>query len=147
MGIEQFIKSIGNNNLHKVKQVIQNSKYMIEESFEGHTPLWFAVKYKNIEIVKTLLYAGANVNAKSKPWGDYPGGSTALMVASYIGNMETIIVLLNAGADVNATEISGTTALRYAYLSDNRDVMELLKNHGAIDPQVDALLNVGVYIK
>jgi ankyrin repeat protein len=69
------------------------------------TALMFATQSGSLEIVKLLLAAGADVNAKESHH------MTALMWAAERGHIEIVQALLAAGADVHATNIDGYTAL------------------------------------
>ena len=77
------------------------------------------------EKVKTLLEAGANVNAKN----NY--GVTALMSAVGKGQTETVQALLDAGADVNDKTEMGVTVLMVAVMNGHTEIAELLKQAGA----------------
>lgn len=41
--------------------------------------------------------------------------------------------LIAEGADIDTKSNSGETALKLAELSDHKDIIELLKNHGAVE--------------
>ena len=60
------------------------------------------------EIVKALVKAGADVNAKES------AGWTALHYAGLCGSKDIVQALVIAGADVNATNNDGLTALQLA---------------------------------
>ena|ERR1051325_4264832 len=60
----------------------------------GRTPLMAAVEAGNIESVKLLLDAGADVNAR-----DQEHGNTAIRAAAFAGSPELVKLLLAAGAD------------------------------------------------
>jgi ankyrin repeat protein len=77
------------------------------------------------EVVKTLLDADADVNAKDK------SGVTALMVAACAGHTEMVETLLDAGADVNAKGEVGFTALMFAAQEGHTEIVEILKQAGA----------------
>jgi len=62
----------------------------------------------NVEEVKRLLAAGADVNAMTKD------GMTALMLASKNGHSEVVKLLLAAKANVNAKSPNGGNALGWA---------------------------------
>ncbi len=74
-----------------------------------------------VEVVRLLLAAGADVNARDK------AGNTALILCH--SNPEQSLLLLEAGADPNARNHQGTTALSNTY---NDDLKRLLIKHGAV---------------
>ena len=93
-----------------------------------------AAYQKNITLVKDLLDAGADVNAKDEE------GYTALMMAAKNGEHERkklieqykiVQLLVDKGADVNAKQKDGHTALKYATRNDLAQVIKILKQHGA----------------
>lgn len=68
-----------------------------------------AWRNNNPEVVKTLINAGSDINAKDK-YGD-----TALIRAVLFNrNSEVVKTLINAGADINAKNNEGKTALDFA---------------------------------
>ena len=91
-----------------------------------------AARTANVEKVKALIAAGADVNAKDKD------GEKALMRAESIqaawareGCIEVVKVLLAAGADINAKNNDGETALMFLGKScgyrSRTDIIQLLK--------------------
>ena len=62
----------------------------------------------NVKVVKALIDAGADVNAKDKD------GKTPLMKAILLSNVDVVKTLIDAGADVNAKDKDGKTALEMA---------------------------------
>lgn len=96
----------------------------INEKVSGKTTLMIASDRGYLDIVKTLLAKGAEVNAKSDD------AKTALMAAAYNGHAEVIKVLLNAGADVNARNKWGTTALTLAMNGGHPEVVPILEKAG-----------------
>ena len=79
-------------------------------------------KSKNMAMVKLLIEAGANVNAKD----GY--GRTALIYAVRKDSVDMAKLLIEAGADVNVKDGYGKTALDYTYDSG---LKELLRAAGA----------------
>jgi ankyrin repeat protein len=73
------------------------------------TPLMYASLGGNLEIVKELIRAGANVNSVTDC-----DNTTPLKIASIIGNLDIVKYLIRNGANVNARDKSGRTALMLA---------------------------------
>jgi serine/threonine-protein phosphatase 6 regulatory ankyrin repeat subunit B len=90
------------------------SGYLDDASDEGIPPLIAAASEGHVEIVKLLVAAKVDVNAKDKD------GTTALMAASARGHVDAVIQLLEAGASVNEQNNDGHTALMFAYNGKNQ---------------------------
>ena len=85
----------------------------------GFTPLFFAVREGHIEVTRTLLKAGANVNEALQRRGTrvrravteaVVNGTSPLLMAVHNGHFELAVALLDAGADPN-DQRTGFTAL------------------------------------
>jgi Ankyrin repeats (3 copies)/Domain of unknown function (DUF3471) len=85
-----------------------------------------AARKSNVEVVKTLLAKGADVNAKS------PYGQTPLFFACDRGNIEIVKMLLDKGADLNVKDtFYNSTALTWAAQNKRVEVVKLLLDKGA----------------
>jgi len=84
-----------------------------------------AVSEGDIELVKSLLAKGADVNGRGRR------GLTILHIAASHGHKVLVELLITKGADVNATGPGGGTALHGASRFGHRDVVELLMTKGA----------------
>ena len=84
----------------------------------------------NIEVVKLLISAGANVNHGNDEY-------STLMVATEYHNIETVRLLISAGANVNYRNKYGSSALfeallsQYGVSSESIEISELLIDNGA----------------
>ena len=107
----------------------------------GLTLLSAAAESGQTNLVKHLLAAGADVNAKSAV--DLFGKiRTPLMAAAEGGWAEIVPGLLQAGADVNAS-VEGRTALDFAMENQYTDVVNLLRAAGASlssSPNLDGII-------
>jgi ankyrin repeat protein len=93
---------------------------------EGRTPLHLAaLKDKNGTVIRRMINAGADVNAKDKY------GWTPLSCASRNGHLDVVIALMGAGADLNAKTNDGWTLLHFASYSGHMDIVTALINIGA----------------
>jgi ankyrin repeat protein len=133
-----------------------------KENKEDQTALMWAVAEGHDEIVKLLVAAGADVNARSKAipaakphiiefsldlsvWGsNYPttirwpeisGAFTALHFAAQKGNLESARILLDAGVDINESHPEYGNALLIAVASAHEQMALFLLQNGA-DPNV-----------
>ena len=93
---------------------------------DGMTALHWAAMKNDAELTQTLLYAGANVRARTR-LGDY----TPLVLAAKNGNAAVLEPLIASGADVNSKTANGTTALMLAAASGNVDAVKALVDHDA----------------
>lgn len=85
-----------------------------------------AVRKSDLEKVRSLLAAGADVNAKS------PYGATPLFFACDRGNVEIVRLLLDKGADVNIRDtFYKATPTAWAMQKGNPEIIRLLLDKGA----------------
>src|SRR6185295_8891621 len=91
-------------------------------AFKGRTALMMAAPYGSPEMIRVLLDARANVNARDV------AGMTPLMfaVASENQDAEVIKLLLAAGADTKVQTTTGETALVWARKYGDPAVLKLL---------------------
>jgi ankyrin repeat protein len=112
---------------------------------QGATPLFLAAEVNNLDVIKTLVGAGADPLIASDR------GTTPLMMAAGAGTdvqrerepeerataVETAKFLVEHGADVNAAGQYGWTALHAAAYQGLNDVIEYLVSKGAKIDQKD----------
>jgi len=93
---------------------------VVREANGRATMLYEAAAEGNIELVKSLISSGADVNTPND-WGWTP-----LYVASGIGNRDLVNLLIDEGADVNTGTKEGMTPLHFAISNSNKEIVELL---------------------
>jgi ankyrin repeat protein len=84
-----------------------------------------AIVDQRIDIARSLIDAGANVNAPDR------FKQTPLLAAVQQRNLDLISLLLHAGADVNRGDAEGYTPLMEAANLLERDIVQALLEHGA----------------
>jgi ankyrin repeat protein len=134
-----------NNNLESNQELfpeeenVENNELKTEDlninkkNENGETLLFLATKNGDLESVKELINAGADVDANNDEYGHGGGvtGKKALMEASRKGHLEIVKELIVAGADVNAKDSSGFTALMFASEGGKLETIKELINNGA----------------
>ncbi|KAL1502206.1 hypothetical protein ABEB36_007382 [Hypothenemus hampei] len=135
--------------------VVKFDGYVIE----GATALWCAACAGHLNIVKTLVRAGADVNHPTKTNSTplraacFDGrldivkyltqhkadihiankyNNTCLMIAAYKGHIDVVNFLLQNGANPNERALCGATALHFSAECGHDDVVKELLNYGAI---------------
>ncbi len=124
-----------------VELLIENGADVNVTTHDG-TALHYACESGDKEMVEFLVSKGADVNAKGV------NDHTPLLVATWIrkgtlwgtklkdvpmkDRLDIIEVLISSGADVNAKSSSGTTLLKLALRQGNKEIITLLKKHGAL---------------
>ena len=95
-------------------------KIIDQQTIEGQSLLHLAVLGSYVEIVKFLLYRGADVNQCMD------GCETALHVAAVTGHQEIISLLLEYGIEVDKKNDDGRTALHKAARFGKHEVVNIL---------------------
>ena len=98
------------------------------------TDLHRSVEQENLEIVRTLIAQGVNVNAVNSD------GHTLLHVAAYYGHLNVVIFLLGAGAQINVVNGAGYTPLHLAAHDGHLNVVSFLLGAGV---QINAVSGAG----
>jgi ankyrin repeat protein len=113
-------------NHDAVKALLKEGADVNTAQGDGMTALHWAVQKGDLELAKTLLYAGANVKATTRI-----GGYSPLLIASRSGNAVLIETMLAGGADPNSATVNGTTALMLAAQSGKAAAVKALIDRGA----------------
>lgn len=94
----------------------------------GQTPLHYAVRENNREVVRLLLHSGANSNARSS------SGDTPLQFAVAKGYPDIVELLLNSGADPELRNAAGIRPIdQLNACPDPEQVARVFRAHGADD--------------
>jgi len=118
------------NRITDVKKQIKKDIKLVNILGEyDSTPLHYACREKNLEIVKILIKNGANINQKNRYSTLYPIFDTLI----YINKRDPfpiIELLIKSGADINSVDSFGNTLLHHAVEQENMKLIELLITYG-----------------
>jgi ankyrin repeat protein len=123
---DPLIKAAFQDDLDLVKQLaLTSADVNISDRATDQTALAGAVENGNREMVRVLLAAGADINARNR------SGQTPLMFLPKKADLDFVRELIAAGADVNATDQHGQTPLLNAAASSSFAVFQALISYGA----------------
>jgi ankyrin repeat protein len=94
--------------------------------FTELTDLEFASAHGRTSIIKVLLDAGGDINAKSHKWA-----TTPLRTATSYGETEAVQFLIDYGADLEVRDSLGRTCLFTAVEFRYREIVQVLLDAGA----------------
>jgi len=98
----------------------------------GFTPLHAAAYSGSVRIAELLLEKGAVLEDAANK-----AGVTPLLVAAEENHVAMLELLIARGADVNRPESHGYTPVMRAGFKGHRDIIRVLKRHGATCPPAD----------
>lgn len=96
----------------------------------GKTAVIQAAASENLDVLKVLLDAKADVKARMVA----PEDLDAMMISVGKNRADMVRMLIAAGADVGVKLDGAVTMLEFAILSEQRDVADVLRKAGAVEP-------------
>lgn len=124
--------AIENNNVKSAKTMIKNKDSLginINDKGvrgDGYSALHKAVDKGNVEIVKVLIDAGADVNIRTADHFE----NTPLLLAAYNENLEIVKLLVEAGADIDIDNNEDTDAPFAAYENGDMEMVRYFSDEG-----------------
>ncbi|CAM9315766.1 unnamed protein product, partial [Laminaria digitata] len=108
----------------------------------GRSPLYFAAQYGHLDVVCTLLRAGADATLRGKEEEEAdatpgtqerhgPVGKAPLDVAAFFGRVQIARALIQHGVELDVTSHVGFTALHYAAVDGAAEAVDILLRWGA----------------
>ncbi|EAJ0688455.1 hypothetical protein CO438_07195 [Campylobacter jejuni] len=138
-------------NYENTNFLIQNGANVNQANAFGKTPLFYAIEFNRLDIIKLLLDNGANVNQKyinnneKLALSANIGSNTpyfitfcalehtsknVLMHAAAYGNVEILKLLISKGANFNAVDDLGFNALDFVLSAGKKENADYLKSLG-----------------
>lgn len=126
--------SIYSKNYDICKKIIENDVNINSKTSTGETPLHLACNFELIDIIKLLITNGADIDAQ-----DYNNEITPLMYAITINNKNIAKLLINNKANPNIQDFIGNTAIHYAIIEENYEILlDMFKiDQNKIQPNVN----------
>jgi ankyrin len=123
----ELLRAANSGDLSRVEAMLSRSEIDINwrAGGTGITPLIGAVEGNHVQVVRSLLDKGADVNVATSD------GYSALHAAVSLGFAEMCKILISAGADLNARMRYGATPLFFAARYNNLELISLLLSAGA----------------
>lgn len=113
--------------IKKVKALIGGNPELVNaRDKSGWTPLYWAVSNGNMKMTRFFISKRADVNVKANM------GETPLHMAN---SLEIVKFLISKGADINAKDGGGVTALSWAMIEGNEELVNFLISEGARGPE------------
>ena len=138
-------------NYENTNFLIQNGANVNQANAFGKTPLFYAIEFNRLDIIKLLLDNGANVNQKyinnneklalsanigsNTPYFitfcalEHTSKNVLMHTAAY-GNVEILKLLISKGANFNAVDDLGFNAVDFALAAGKKENADYLKSLG-----------------
>ena len=127
----EFVEAAANNNLHKVREMLEaNGNLLNAKDREHDTAIMKAARNCNAtDVVSFLLEKGANIN--DEQYRDTIN-QTPIIVAAQHGCTEIVRLLIEAGiTDINHKNDQGESALLTAAQEGHKEIVGILLEAGA----------------
>ena len=118
--------------LEVAKLLLDRGADVMARNAGGFTPLHAAAYSGSVPIAELLLEKGAVLEDAANK-----AGVTPLLVAAEENHVAMLELLIARGADVNRPESHGYTPVTRAGFKGHRDIIRVLKRHGAACPPAE----------
>jgi len=138
---ELNVNTIGKDRLLAAEQHLKQRQQSDDERVAGQQ-LMAAVTDGDLDVVRRLLAAGAEVDERFPVLNGFNDAHTPLLVAARDGHLEIVRALLEAGADVNATEPTfGAVPLHKAVYNGHAEITRMIAEWPGVDRDFQGATN------
>lgn len=125
-GMTALMLAAGNDDSRIVQRLLDQGAQINAKDKKGQTALMLASMNAYLDTVEILLAGGADINVQNN------NGTTALTLAAMKGHTTMVKYLLDKNPDLTLKTNGGLSALDAAELNNQKEVVEILKQHGAV---------------
>jgi ankyrin repeat protein len=120
-------QALASHDIETIKALVTAGCNLNQKIFGNYlTPLMFAARMNNKELITTLLDSSKiDINSQRAD------GNTALHLAAQYGGLEAVKALIEAQAKIGAKNRKGQSPLYIALLNNHKDIAKLLIDKGA----------------
>ena len=120
-----MIKAVKQNNLERVRLLLEQGADKDQSDNHGYSPLWWASYEGHVEVTKCLVEQGAALEKADED------DNTPLTAATANGYLDLALYLLEQGADRDKANNDGRTPLHWAAFNGHLEIAMLLMRYGA----------------
>jgi len=120
-----LMNAIQNNQTSEAKQYINSDQYLHAQTNNGSTALFFAIKFKNREVIDALLAHGADIQHRNH------FGMNPLALAIKLNNLYAVRQLVEKGVDIHSVCASERTPVKFAQINKKEVIERYLVSVGA----------------
>lgn len=121
LGATPLHAAVSNSEASVARDLIAHGAKVNARDGFGQTPLHIAAREDQIEEMKILIEAKADLNAARQGLLETP-----LLLAAFHGRPGAVELLIKSGAKVDALDAIGRNVAHYAALRDHADIIEIL---------------------
>lgn len=118
---EAFLAAVKSGDIQKLDKLNYTNKQLRKYTLNGDSVLHIALNMQAFPMARYLIDVGADVNAKSQPFG-----STPLHRAVCLKEAAIVKLLLAKGAKIDSIDNNGQTALHHCVNNFDSDIFKLL---------------------
>lgn len=170
MDIFELAKTANDHVFHELIPKHDPATWILDQrDKKNHTPLFYALRYGNLEMVKLLLSLGATLGTEDysplmvacffghkhiveyffdanslKELDIY--SNTPLINAAYNGHLDIVQFLVEKGADINQTNLHGSSALLTALRFKHKTVADYLLAQPNIDAKSASVISYDAFV-
>lgn len=120
-----LILAIEQGNTQQALAYVNADRYLFDQTSNGSTALFLAIKYKDDDVLNALLQRGADIQHRNR------FNMNPLALAIKVDNLYAVRRLVEQGVDIRSVCASNRTPVNYADVNRRTEIKQYLKSIGA----------------